>query len=371
MNFLIRNISKGGKNMSIIKTSFGKLPCGAEADLYTLRNVGGSSVEITNFGGIIKSINVPDRDGNIDDIALGYNDVNGYLPCAGYLGALIGRVGNRICAGQFELNGVKYQLAKNEGGKNHLHGGNQGFNEKLWDATPIEGIGQDMLILKYTSEDGEENYPGRLQVMVTYTFTDENELIIRYEAVSDKDTLCNLTNHCYFNLAGEKSRKTILDHVIEINADTYTSVVDSGCIPTGEMADVTGTPFDLREAKRIGDDIDCDNEQIKFGGGYDHNFNLNDGDAGDLRFAARVTEPTTGRAMCVFTDMPAMQFYAGNALKGVNPGKSGYVYEKRQGLCLETQYAPDSINHENFPDSVLYAGEKYDFTTIFSFDIDD
>ena len=357
--------------MSITKTSFGKLPCGCEADLYTLKNIAGSSVEITNFGGIIKSINVPDRDGNIDDIALGYNDVNGYLPCAGFLGALIGRVGNRIGQAKFTLNGVEYQLAKNDGGKNHLHGGNVGFNEKLWDATPIEGIGQDMLILKYTSEDGEEGYPGKLQVMVTYTFTDENELIIRYEAVSDKDTLCNLTNHSYFNLAGEKANTTILDHMIEVNADTFTAVSNAECIPTGEMADVTGTPFDLREAKRIGDEIDSDFVQIQYGHGYDHNFNLNDGDAGDLRFAARVTEPTTCRAMCVFTDMPAMQFYAGNALHGVNPGKSGYLYQPRQGFCLETQYAPDSINQPNFPDSVLYAGEKYDFTTIFSFDIDE
>ena len=353
--------------MSIVKTSFGKLPCGCEADLYILKNASGASVEITNFGGIIHAINVPDRDGKLGDVVLGYKDVSGYLPCNGYIGALIGRVGNRIKAGQFTLNGVSYQVAKNEGGKNHLHGGDHGFNEKLWEATPLEGIGQDMLILKTTSPDGEENYPGNLKVMVTYTFTDDNELMIRYEAISDKDTLCNLTNHCYFNLSGEDSGKTIENETMEINADTFT-VVDAESIPTGEMRDVTGTPFDLRSGKRIGDEIDADYEQIRFGGGYDHNFNLNDD---GLRFAARVTDPDTGRVMNVFTDMPSVQFYAGNMLKGIHPGKSGRLYDKREGLCLETQFAPDSINHENFPDSVLYAGEKYDYTTIFSFDIDE
>ena len=353
--------------MSIVKQPFGKLPCGAEADLYIMKNASGASVEITNFGGIIRAVNVPDKDGVISDVVLGYNDVNGYLPCCGYIGALIGRVGNRIADGRFTLNGVEYQLAKNEKGVTHLHGGEHGFNEKLWDVTPIEGIGQDMLIMKLTSDDGEENYPGKLDVMVTYTFTDNNELMLRYEAMSDKDTLCNLTNHCYFNLAGEASGKTILDHTIEINADTFT-VVDARCIPTGEMRDVTGTPFDLREAKRIGDAYPSDYEQLVFGKGYDHNFNLNDD---GLRFAVRLASPESGRVMNVFTDMPAVQFYAGNMLEGVNPGKCGKKYTLNQGLCLETQYAPDSINHENFPDSVLYAGEKYDFTTIFSFDIDD
>ena len=353
--------------MSITKKPFGKLPCGCEADLYIMKNASGASVEITNFGGIIKAINVPDRNGNIADVVLGYNDVNGYIPCCGYIGALIGRVGNRIADGKFTLNGVDYQLAKNENGVTHLHGGEVGFDKKLWDVTPIEGIGQDMLIMKLTSEDGEENYPGKLNVMVTYTFTDDNELMLRYEAMSDKDTLCSLTNHCYFNLAGEASGKTILDHTMEINADTFT-VVDEKCIPTGEMRKVDGTPFDLRSAKRIGDAYPFDYEQMVFGKGYDHNFNLNDE---GLRFAACLTDNESGRTMNVFTDMPAVQFYAGNMLEGINPGKCGEKYKLHQGLCLETQYAPDSINHENFPDSVLSAGEKYDFTTIFSFDVVD
>ena len=348
--------------MSITKTSFGKLPSGREADLYILKNASGASVEITNYGGILRAINVPDRDGKIGNVLLGYDDVNGYIPCVGYIGALIGRVGNRIAKGAFELNGQRYQLAKNEGGKNHLHGGDSGFNCKFWDATPLEGICEDSLILRYTSADGEENYPGELKVMVTYTFTDDNELYIHYEAVSDKDTLCNLTNHAYFNLAGEGG--DILDHNIAINADTFT-VVDDECIPTGEMRPVDGTPFDLREGRRIGEAIDADDEQIRFGKGYDHNFNLNDD---ETDFAVEVREPATGRVMRVFTDMPAVQFYAGNMLEGVNPGRTGHLYHKREGFCLETQFAPDSINHENFPDSVLRAGEKYDFMTVFTFD---
>ncbi len=353
--------------MSILRKSFGHLPCGAEADLYILKNAGGASVEITNYGGIVRAIHVPDRDGKLADVVLGHDDVMGYVPAAGYLGALIGRVGNRIKAGRFALDGKEYQLAKNEAGKNHLHGGNKGFDAKLWTATPIEGICEDKLILKLVSADGDENYPGTLSIMVTYTFTDDCDLIVRYEAVSDRDTLCNLTNHSYFNLSGEASGKTILDHTIEINADTFT-VVDSECIPTGEARAVDSTPFDLREARRSGEGIDADDEQIGFGHGYDHNFNLNDD---GMRFAARVCDPETGRTMDVLTDMPAVQFYAGNFLAGKNPGKSGRLYARREGLCLETQYAPDSINHPEFPDSVLYAGMKYDYTTIFIFGVED
>ena len=353
--------------MSITKKSFGKLPCGCEADLYILTNASGASVEITNYGGIIRAINVPDKDGKLGDVILGYNDVNGYIPTTGYMGALIGRVGNRIGKGLFELNGQKYQLFQNDG-PNSLHGGKVGFNEKLWEATPLEGICEDHLILRYTSPDGEENYPGNLKVMVTYTFTDDNELYIHYEAVSDKDTLCNLTNHTYFNLAGESEDGTILDHTIEINADTFTVVSSGECIPTGEMRPVDGTPFDLREAKRIGDGIDADDEQLRFGKGYDHNWNLNED---ETDFAVELREPTTGRVMRVFTDMPAIQFYAGNMLEGVNPGRTGHKYHKREGLCLETQFAPDSINHPEFPDSVLRAGEKYDFMTVFAFDVEE
>ena len=234
----------------------------------------------------------------------------------------------------------------------------------------MEGICEDSLILKLVSPDGEEGYPGTLKVMVTYTWTDENELIIRYEAVSDKDTLCNLTHHSYFNLEGEGSG-TVLDHTFEINADTFT-VGDSELIPTGEQRDVTGTPFDFRNATRLGDVIAQteENDQLRAGHGVDHNFNINDPEAG-LRFACEVNAPVSGRVMNVFTDMPAMQFYAGCCLDSINEGTCGRRYGRFEGFCLETQYAPDSINHPNFPDSVLYAGEKYDYTTSFSFDIDD
>ena len=355
--------------MSITKKSFGRLADGRETDLYILTNASGASVEITNYGGILRAINVPDKNGVLDNVVLGYNDVNGYVPTCGYLGALIGRVGNRIANGECTLNGRKLTLAKNEGGVTHLHGGNVGFNLKLWDVTPIEGICQDQLILKYTSPDGEEGYPGTLKVMVTYTFTDENELMLRYEAVSDQDTLCNLTNHTYFNLCGEASGKKILDHIFEMNCDTFT-VVDERCIPTGEQRDVTGTPFDFRAPTRVGDRLAMtqEDEQLRFGTGIDHNFNINDFEAG-LRFAVEVSDPDSGRVMDVFTDMPAVQFYAANNLHGVNPGSSGRVYAPHEGFCLETQFAPDSINHPEFIDSVLRAGEKYDFTTIFAFDV--
>ena len=355
--------------MSIIKKSFGRLADGRETDLYIMTNASGASVEITNYGGILRAINVPDQNGVLGPVVLGYNDVNGYVPTCGYLGALIGRVGNRIAGGECELNGEKLTLAKNENGVTHLHGGNVGFNLKLWDVTPIEGICQDQLILKYTSPDGEEGYPGTLKVMVTYTFTDENELMLRYEAVSDQDTLCNLTNHTYFNLCGEASGKKILDHIFEMNCDTFT-VVDERCIPTGEQRDVTGTPFDFRAPTRAGDRLAMtqEDEQLRFGTGIDHNFNINDFEAG-LRFAVEVSDPDSGRVMDVFTDMPAVQFYAANNLHGVNPGSSGRVYAPHEGFCLETQFAPDSINHPEFIDSVLRAGEKYDFTTIFAFDV--
>ena len=354
--------------MSIVKKSFGRLPDGRETELYIMTNASGASVEITNYGGILCAVNVPDKNGRLDSVVLGYSDVNGYVPTVGYLGALIGRVGNRIANGECTLNGQKLTLAKNEKGVTHLHGGNVGFNMKLWDATPIEGICQDQLILKYTSPDGEEGYPGTLRVMVTYTFTDENELMLRYEAVSDRDTLCNLTNHTYFNLCGESSGKTIEDHTFEMNCDTFT-VVDARCIPTGEQRDVTGTPFDFREPARVGDRLAMtpNDEQLGFGGGIDHNFNINDFEAG-LRFAVEVTDPESGRVMDVFTDMPAVQFYAANNLHGKNPGRSGRLYGPHEGFCLETQFAPDSINHPEFIDSVLRAGEKYDFTTIFAFD---
>ena len=346
--------------MSIVKKSFGKLPDGREADLYILTNKSGASVEITNYGGIIRAINVPDRAGKLGNVVLGYNDVAGYVPTCGYLGALIGRVGNRIAKGECELNGQKLTLAKNERGVTHLHGGNVGFNEKLWDVTPVEGICEDDLILKYTSPDGEEGYPGTLKVKVTYTFDDENALTIRYEADTDQDTPVNLTNHAYFNLnCGGK----ITNHTLTLDCSRLT-VVDDECIPTGELRDVTGTVFDFRGGRLIGQDIDADDEQIKNGKGYDHNFVI---DGTGFRRCARLEGQ--GRSLTVYTDLPGVQFYAGNMLESDHPGKQGEKYYAREGMCLETQFHPDSVNQPSFPDSVLKAGAHYDHSTKFVFGV--
>lgn len=349
--------------MSIVHNPFGKLPGGETATLYTLTNARGESVSITNYGGIITAIRVMDRAGQLADVVLGCDSVEKYVPNNGYLGALIGRVGNRINRGQCTLNGKKLQLAANSNG-HHLHGGNVGFDQKLWAAQTQAGEGYDQLTLTTFSPDGEEHYPGNLEVKVTYRWNDRSELSIHYQAQSDQDTLCNLTNHSYFNLRGEGSG-LVNDHRIQINADRFT-VVDKDCIPTGELRPVDGTPFDLREPKRIQDGLDQleTDEQLGFGGGYDHNFALN---GSGMRRVAAVCEPESGRRMEVYTDMPGVQFYGGNMLDGTMQGKSGHGYMPREGLCLETQFYPDSINHPNFPDSVLRAGAKYDYTTVYAF----
>lgn len=349
--------------MGIEKRPFGQLPSGENVDLYVITNASGASVAISNYGGIVTQINVPDANGAIADVVLGCKDAADYVPNNGYLGALIGRVGNRIGAGKCVLNGVPLQLAANSNGQ-HLHGGMIGFDKKLWNAKISS---ENSLTLTYVSPDGEENYPGTLSVTVTYTFTDANELKIHYEAMSDADTLCNLTNHSYFNLAGEASGKTVLDHMMQINADHLT-IVDKDFIPTGEQRPVDGTAFDLREPKRVGDGIALvgQDEQLTFAGGYDHNFMLS---GEGMRKAVTLYCPETGRVMDVFTDKPAVQFYAGNMLDGTMPGKCGRKYQPREGLCLETQYPPDAINHESFPGGVLRAGGKYDFTTVYQFSV--
>ena len=321
--------------MSIKKEAFGTLACGAQVERYTMTNALGASVSILNYGGIIQAIRVPDAQGHLADVALGYADMKGYTENPGYLGALIGRVGNRIDGGRFALNGKDYQLACNENGVNHL-------------------------ILSCQSADGEEGYPGALRVMVTYTFDDACTLTLHYEAATTADTPVNLTNHCYFNLAGEGSG-TVLDHEIQILADRFT-VVNERLIPTGENRPVGGTPFDLRVSRRVGEAIDADDEQIRLGGGYDHNFVLN---GEGMRTAAVVR--AAGRELTVETNMPCVQFYAGNMLDTPECGKCGHRYQKREGLCLETQYAPDSVNHPEFPSTILHPGEKYDFTTAFKF----
>lgn len=346
--------------MSIKKEAFGALACGAQVERYTMTNALGANVSILNYGGIIQAIRVPDAQGHLADVALGYADMKGYTENPGYLGALIGRVGNRIDGGRFALNGKDYQLACNENGVNHLHGGNHGFNQKIWNVIPVESVMADHLILSCQSADGEEGYPGALRVMVTYTFDDACTLTLHYEAATTADTPVNLTNHCYFNLAGEGSG-TVLDHEIQILADRFT-VVNERLIPTGENRPVGGTPFDLRVSRRVGEAIDADDEQIRLGGGYDHNFVLN---GEGMRTAAVVR--AAGRELTVETNMPCVQFYAGNMLDTPECGKCGHRYQKREGLCLETQYVPDSVNHPEFPSTILHPGEKYDFTTAFKF----
>ncbi|WP_442484950.1 aldose epimerase family protein [Aeoliella sp. SH292] len=332
--------------------------------LYTLKNKSGMTVTVTNYGAIITSIVVPDRDGKMGDVALGYDSVEGYMNAVDkpYFGAVVGRYGNRIAKGKFSIDGVEYTLPVNNG-PNSLHGGIIGFDKVVWDAKPV---GDNSIELSYLAKDKEEGYPGNLKVKVTYTLTDKNELICHYEATTDKTTPVNLTQHTYFNLKGE-GNGTILDHELMLNAKKFTPV-DETLIPTGDLKDVKGTPFDFTEAKAIGRDIEVEDEQLTFGGGYDHNWVLDKGGKdGEMTLAARVNEPTTGRVMEVFTTEPGIQFYCGNFLDGRLKGKSGQTYVNRGGLCLETQHYPDSPNQPNFPSTLLKPGEKYDTTTVFKF----
>ena len=347
----------------ITSRDFGKLPCGEPAKLYKIENASGAYVEITNYGGIIVSIVVPDREGKLGDVLLGCKTVEDYIPNNGYLGALIGRIGNRINQGKCVLNGKELQLARNSNG-HHLHGGDHGFNEKVWAVEELPE--KNALRMSIVSPAGEENYPGELKVCVTYAFNDRCELSLHYEAEASEDTLVNLTNHAYFNLNGEGGAK-ITNHVITIHAERFTPG-DAGLIPTGELKSVAGTFFDLRQPTRIGDHIDdFSDDQLKAGGGYDHNFCL---DGEGLREAVVLESPETGRVMRVCTDQPGVQFYAGNALDGTMNGKCGRKYTPRDGMCLETQNYPDAINHPNFPSCVFGPGRKYDYTTIYAFSTD-
>lgn len=344
---------------------FGTTPAGEDVELYTLRNTHGVEVQITNYGGIVTRLLVPDRDGVSGDIVLGYDSLSSYLAGSPYFGAIVGRYGNRIARGRFVLDGTTYTLARNNG-ENHLHGGLKGFDKVVWQAEPYEGEAERGLRLSYVSEDGEEGYPGRLSVTVTYALTNEDELRIEYQAETDKPTVVNLTHHSYFNLAGHDSGD-ILEQELELAASRYTPV-DSGLIPTGELRPVAGTPMDFREPISIGARIEEADEQLRFGGGYDHNFVL-DGYDGSLRFAARVYEPTGGRVMEVYTTEPGIQFYSGNFLDGSNVGKGDTPYEHRSGFCLETQHFPDSPNQPQFPSTVLRPGERYESTTLYRFSV--
>lgn len=349
--------------MSTDKQAFGNTADGTPVDLYTLINAHGLEAKITNYGGIVVSLMVPDRHGKLGDVVLGYNNLEGYLQKNPYFGCIIGRYGNRIAKGKFMLQGVEYTLAQNNG-ENHLHGGIKGFDKVVWNAKAVTsdaGVGVE---LTYLSQDGEEGYPGNLSVTVTYTLTNDNALQIDYVATTDKATVVNLTHHSYFNLAGA-GVGDILEHEVRLDADRFTPVA-AGLIPTGELRHVKGTPMDFTQPATIGARIDQEDEQLRLGKGYDHNWVLKSG-GGALALAARVDEPTTGRIMEVYTTEPGLQFYTGNFLDGSITGKEGKVYQRRYGFCLETQHFPDSPNHPDFPSTVLKPGEKYTQTTIYKF----
>lgn len=348
--------------MSIIREAFGTTPDGRKVDIFTLTNIRGMTARITNFGGAVVSLMVPDRNDKFEDVVLGYDNLEGYFDCP-YFGAIIGRHANRIEDACFELNGVEYKLAKNDG-RNHLHGGNTGFDKVLWDAGIIEKDGKEALILTYCSKDGEENYPGNINVQVVYYLTEDNSLGIEYYAVSDKDTVLNLTNHSYFNLSGHSSGD-VKWHKLMINADSFT-VVDNECIPTGEIRPVKGTPMDFTELTPIGVGMACDDEQIVCGKGYDHNWVLKVSGQKPEK-AAELVDPRSGRIMEVYTTKPGIQFYSGNFLDGTNIGKGGSVYAKWSGLCLETQFFPNAVKHSHFPSPILKEGDKYRHTTIYKF----
>jgi aldose 1-epimerase len=350
-------------------TPFGTLASGQSAQLFTLKNAHGIEVQLTNYGGIITSLKTPDRAGRLSDIVLGYDNLAAYVANSPYFGAIVGRYANRIARGHFTLDGTTYTLAVNNG-PNSLHGGLRGFDKVVWKARPFQNQEGQGVALDYTSPDGEEGYPGTLHATVTYTLTADNRLIVDYHATTDKATPINLSQHSYWNLAGNASRD-ILGHVLTINADA-TTPVDSTLIPTGEIASVDGTPFDFRTPTAIGARIDQrQNTQIRYGNGYDHNWVLNRGGAAPdaLVFAARVVEPTSGRTMEISTTEPGLQFYSGNFLDGTITGKGGAVYKFRYGLALETQHYPDSPNHPNFPSTILRPGQEYRSRTVFKFGV--
>jgi aldose 1-epimerase len=354
--------SAATKKSMIEMTPFGKTKDGTEVQLYTLTNANGMVVKITNYGGIVTEIHVPDREGKMADVALGYGGLEDYLAGSPYFGCITGRYANRIAKGMFRIEGKEYSLAKNNG-DNHLHGGEVGFDKRVWEAERIEEGGKVGIKLTYSSPDGEEGYPGTLDTTVTYLLTDDNELDIRYAATTDRATVVNLTHHSYFNLAGEGSGETILDHELTLNADRFVATDDAG-IPLGGSWEVKGTVFDFREPRPIGEGIEADDIQIRNGKGYDHHWVVNDE---GYRLAARLHEPRSGRTMEVYTDQPGIQFYAGNYLDGTLIGKSGEPYEHRAGLCLETQIHPDSPNQEGFPNAILEPGGVYTHRCTYKF----
>jgi aldose 1-epimerase len=348
-------------NPRIKKQAFGMTGSGEPVELYTLTNANGVEVRIMTYGGAVVSLKVPDRSGKLADVVLGHETLDGYLKRSPYFGSIIGRYGNRIGRARFSLNRKEYTLPRNNG-ENTLHGGDKGFDKVVWKAKEVRGKNGAGLSLTYLSKDGDEGFPGNLSVTVIYTLTSNNELRINYSATTDKTTVVNLTNHSYFNLAGEGD---ILQHELMIDAKRFTPV-DAGLIPTGELRNVQGTPMDFTRSTAIGARIGQQEEQLTLGKGYDHNWVLNN-TTGRLALAAKVYEPRTGRVMEVITTEPGLQFYSGNFLDGSITGKGGQVYQQRYGFCLETQHFPDSPNKPRFPSTVLRPGQFYKTTTIYKF----
>jgi aldose 1-epimerase len=351
---------------AVSKQSFGKTKDGTEVFLYTLKNNNRMEVQITNFGGVIVSLKVPDRNGKIDDVALGFDTLAEYEAPGPFFGATVGRYANRIAKGQFKLDGKQYQVTVNNP-PNMLHGGKSGFDKKIWQVVEDGPSKDQRLHLHYLSKDGEEGFPGNLSVDVTYTLNDNNELKIDYAASTDKPTVLNLTNHSYYNLKGQ-GQGEIVDHVVQLNASKFT-VVDKDLIPTGELKSVAGTPFDFRRPTKISDHISDNDEQLKLGLGYDNNFIIDNGGK-SLTFAARVHEPSSGRILEVHTTEPGVQLYTSNHMDNGVHGKAGKTYNFRYGLCLETQHYPDSPNHPAFPTTELKPGQKFQSSTVYRFTTD-
>jgi aldose 1-epimerase len=351
-----------GTKTGMVKQPFGAILDGTPVSIYTLTNGKGLEARVMNYGAILVSLKVPGRDGQSADVTLGYDSLDGYLKKSPYFGAVVGRYANRIGGARFKLNGTEYKLAANNG-PNCLHGGLRGFDKRAWKEVAATS---ESLELLYESPDGEEGFPGTLATRVTYTITPANELRLDYHATAAHDTVLNLTNHSYFNLAGEGSGE-ILDHRIQIMADRFTPT-DAGQIPTGELSPVAGTPLDFRTPQIIGARIDATDQNIRYGKGYDHNYVVN-GTAGTVRTCARVEDSRSGRVMEVLTSQPGVQFYTGNNLDGTIHGKGGKVYAKRSALCLETQHFPDSPNQPRFPSTELKGGQTFVSTTIYRFSI--
>jgi len=347
---------------ALTKEPFGTLPDGQAVDRYTLTNKNGVVMQVMNYGGIITSLRVPDKNGVVEDVVLGYDSLSGYLQPTPYFGAIVGRYGNRIAGGKFKLDGKTYTLAQNNNGQ-HLHGGLKGFDKVYWTITEEPSAEGTALRLQYTSKDMEEGYPGTLNVTVRYTLTNDNALKIDYEATTDKKTVVNITQHSYFNLTGN-GKHDILGHELTLAADKLVPVGKT-LIPTGKLTDVTNTPFDFRKPTIIGARIDGKDQQLVYGGGYDHCWVITPGDS--TKAIATVYEATSGRVLEVYTTEPGVQFYSGNFLDGSITGKGGVVYTKRFGLCLETQHFPDSPNQPSFPSVVLNPGQTYKTQTVYRF----